>query len=93
MEPKVNLGEKLGSFDETWVPKIVSELNGQYVKVVKFLGEYVWHRHEGEDEMFLVMKGHLQIHLRDGIVDIPILIMIKSSSLLIYMEQQILQKI
>ena len=64
----VNLAKKLASFDETWVPKIVAELNGQYVKVAKFLGEYVWHSHENEDELFMVLKGRLEIHLRDDVI-------------------------
>ena len=64
---KVNLREKLDSFDEVWVPKIVGELNGQLVKVARFEGEYVWHRHENEDEMFLVIAGHVDIHLRDRV--------------------------
>ena len=67
---KVNLAHKLASFAEPWVPKIVGELNGQYVKVAKFEGEYVWHHHEHEDEMFLVIEGHIAIHLRDRIVDL-----------------------
>ena len=70
MFEKVNLTEKLTGFDETWVPKVVGELNGQYVKVVKFQGEYVWHRHENEDELFLVLKGRMQIHLRDRIIEL-----------------------
>jgi mannose-6-phosphate isomerase-like protein (cupin superfamily) len=65
MVSKVNLAEKLGTFNETWVPKIVGELNGQYVKVVKFVGEYVWHKHDLEDELFLVLKGQMLIELRD----------------------------
>lgn len=65
---KVNLREKLASFDETWVPKVVGELNGQYVKVVKVEGEYVWHRHADEDEMFLVIEGHMDLHFRDRVV-------------------------
>jgi len=65
---KVNLAQKLASFDETWVPKIVGELNGQYVKVAKFTDEYVWHRHEHEDEMFLVLDGKIEIHYRDAVV-------------------------
>lgn len=64
----VNLAEKFTLFDETWSPKIVGELNGQYVKVVKFRGEYVWHHHQAEDEMFLVVQGHIDIHFRDRIV-------------------------
>jgi mannose-6-phosphate isomerase-like protein (cupin superfamily) len=68
MLDKVNLKEKLGTFDATWVPKVVAELNGQYVKVVKFEGEYVWHHHAEEDELFLVLDGEIDIHLRDGVV-------------------------
>lgn len=64
----VNLAEKLATFNETWVPKVVGELNGQYVKVVKFVGEYVWHHHANEDEMFLVLSGHIDIHFRDRVV-------------------------
>lgn len=70
MQRKVNLAEKLASFEETWVPKIVGELNGQYVKVAKFEGEYVWHHHADEDEMFLVLSGRLRIELRDGAVEL-----------------------
>ena len=53
---KVNLKQKLSTFTQPWVPKVVGELNGQYVKVVKLEGEYVWHRHAGEDELFLVVE-------------------------------------
>ena len=67
---KVNLREKLATFDETWVPKIVGELNGQCVKVVKIEGEYVWHQHANEDEMFLVLDGHIDIHFRDRVVSL-----------------------
>jgi mannose-6-phosphate isomerase-like protein (cupin superfamily) len=66
----VSLAEKLASFDEHWVPKVVGELNGQYVKVVKFEGEYVWHQHANEDELFLVINGHIEIHFRDHIVQL-----------------------
>lgn len=66
----VNLKQKLASFDETWVPKVVGELNGQYVKVVKFEGEYVWHAHAEEDEMFLILDGRVDIELRDGTVEL-----------------------
>ncbi len=65
MADTVSLAAKLATFDETWVPKIVGELNGQYVKVVKCEGEYVWHHHEQEDELFYVLKGRLRILLRD----------------------------
>ena len=68
MAEKVNLAQKLSTFDELWVPKVVGELNGQYVKVVKFKDEYVWHRHDGEDELFLVLEGKMQVHLRDRVI-------------------------
>ena len=62
---KVNLEDKFGRFIEFWSPKIVGELNGQYVKLVKVKGEFVWHQHEREDELFLVFKGRLTIQFRD----------------------------
>jgi mannose-6-phosphate isomerase-like protein (cupin superfamily) len=61
----VNIAEKLGRFQEHWQPKIVGELNESYVKLVKFQGEFVWHHHEAEDELFLVVKGSLRMRLRD----------------------------
>jgi mannose-6-phosphate isomerase-like protein (cupin superfamily) len=67
---KVNLGEKLARIRETWSPKVVGELNGQHVKLVKFEGEYVWHSHAHEDELFYVVSGKLDIELRDRIVDL-----------------------
>jgi mannose-6-phosphate isomerase-like protein (cupin superfamily) len=60
---KVNLGEKFSRFDEYWSPKLVGELNGQQVKLAKLKGEFVWHHHEAEDELFLVIKGRLTIKL------------------------------
>lgn len=62
---KVNLAEKFGLFEEFWAPKIVGELNGQYVKLAKLKGEFLWHQHEAEDELFLVVKGRLAIKLRE----------------------------
>ncbi len=62
---KVNLAEKLALFTETWTPKIVGELNGQQLKLAKLKGEFVWHAHAGEDEMFLVLEGSLTLRLRD----------------------------
>ena len=62
---KVNLTQKLSLFDDLWSPKIVGELNGQYVKLAKIKGEFVWHHHEDEDELFLVVKGRLLIKLDD----------------------------
>ena len=63
---KVNLAEKFSRFEEHWRPKIVGEVNDVHVKLVKLQGEFMWHQHEREDELFLVIKGHLQIKLRDG---------------------------
>jgi mannose-6-phosphate isomerase-like protein (cupin superfamily) len=65
---KVNIGEKLGQFTERWSPRIVGELNGQHVKLAKLEGEFVWHHHASEDELFLVVQGHLDIHLRGSVV-------------------------
>ncbi len=62
---KVNLAQKFTLFNEYWVPYIVGELNDSYVKVDKLKGEFVWHKHESEDELFLVKKGRLLIKLRD----------------------------
>ncbi len=67
---KVNLSEKLGQFTEKWSPRIVGELNGQHVKLVKVEGEFIWHHHTHEDELFLVLSGHLSIHLRAQVVDL-----------------------
>jgi mannose-6-phosphate isomerase-like protein (cupin superfamily) len=63
---KVDLREKLAMFSEHWTPKILGELNGQHVKVAKLEGEFVWHHHEHEDELFLVIEGSLTIRFRDG---------------------------
>jgi mannose-6-phosphate isomerase-like protein (cupin superfamily) len=62
---KVNLQEKLAQFSEHWTPKIVGELNGQQVKLVKFSGPFVWHYHRDEDELFLVVKGRFRMEFRD----------------------------
>ena len=61
----VNLSQKFDLFHEHWSPRIVGELNDSYVKLVKLKGEFVWHKHKNEDELFLVVKGRLQIKLRD----------------------------
>jgi mannose-6-phosphate isomerase-like protein (cupin superfamily) len=61
----VNLSQKFDLFQEYWQPRIVGELNDSYVKLAKLKGEFVWHKHENEDELFLVVKGQLQIKLRD----------------------------
>jgi mannose-6-phosphate isomerase-like protein (cupin superfamily) len=67
---KVNLTEKLGLFDDLWSPKIIGELNDSHVKLVKLKGEFVWHHHDAEDEMFLVVKGRLLIKLRDRQIEL-----------------------
>ena len=66
---KVNLSEKLALFAEHWSPKIVAELNGQHLKLVKFQGEFVWHHHDAEDELFLVVRGSFRMDWRDGAGD------------------------
>jgi len=67
---KVTLASKFASFSEHWSPKIVGELNGQHVKVVKFAGEFVWHHHDDEDEMFLVHRGRFRMELRDRDIEL-----------------------
>lgn len=64
---KVNIEEKLALFNEQWQPKIVGELNGQYVKLVKFQGPFVWHHHDNEDEMFFVVKGRFRMEYEDRV--------------------------
>src|ERR1700676_1225803 len=63
---KVNLDEKLASFSDHWSPKIVGELNGQQVKLVKFQGEFIWHHHQREDELFLVCRGSFRMDYKDA---------------------------
>jgi len=67
---KVNVAEKLGQFADHWNPRIVGELNGQHVKLAKFRGEFVWHKHDHEDEMFLVVRGAFRMELRDKTVSL-----------------------
>jgi mannose-6-phosphate isomerase-like protein (cupin superfamily) len=62
---KVNLAQKLSTFAELWSPKVVADLNGQQVKLVKVKGEFVWHHHDDEDELFLILSGRLKMELRD----------------------------
>jgi mannose-6-phosphate isomerase-like protein (cupin superfamily) len=62
---KVNIKEKLSQIHDHWDPRIAGELNGQYVKLVKFEGEFVWHHHQNEDELFLVTKGRFRMDFRD----------------------------
>ena len=67
---KVNLEEQLGSFADYFNPRIAGELNGQQVKLVKFKGEFVWHHHDNEDELFYVVNGSFEMHLRDRIITV-----------------------
>lgn len=69
MATKINLDEKFGRFSERWRPKIIASLNGQEVKIVKVEGEFPWHRHEREDEFFLVWKGTFRVEFCDHIVE------------------------
>lgn len=67
---KVNLLEKFSLFNDQWSPKIVGELNGQQVKLVKLEGEFVWHKHDNEDELFFVVKGSFTMELRDTNIEL-----------------------
>jgi mannose-6-phosphate isomerase-like protein (cupin superfamily) len=67
---KVNVREKLARFNEHWSPKIAGEVNDAYVKLVKFQGDFVWHHHDHEDEMFFVIDGHLTMELRDKTLEL-----------------------
>jgi len=62
---KVNIHDKFGQINDFWNPRVAGELNGQMVKLVKFLGEFVWHKHDHEDEMFYVVEGEFDMELRD----------------------------
>ena len=70
MLEKIVIAEKLALIHEHWRPKVVGELNGQEVRLVKLAGTFVWHRHEEADELFLVIRGRLRVELRDGVVDL-----------------------
>jgi len=67
---KINISEKLNLFSDHWNPRIVGELNGQHVKLAKFQGEFVWHKHDNEDEMFLVLEGSFKMELRDKTIEL-----------------------
>jgi mannose-6-phosphate isomerase-like protein (cupin superfamily) len=66
----IDLREKFATFSEHWSPRIVAELNGQHVKLAKFRGEFVWHHHENEDELFLVHRGRFRMEFRDHVVEL-----------------------
>lgn len=67
---KVTLAEKFAAIEDQWNPRVVGELNGQQVKLVKFTGSFVWHRHEHEDELFLVHRGSFRMEFRDRTIDL-----------------------
>jgi len=67
---KINVAQKLSSFSDYFNPRIVGELNGQHVKLVKFQGEFIWHHHDNEDELFYVVKGSFDMFLRDKTITI-----------------------
>lgn len=67
---KVNVNEKMSQFSDHWNPRIIGELNGQHVKAVKLKGEFVWHHHDHEDELFFVTKGKLKMEFRDKTVEV-----------------------
>ena len=67
---KVNLAEKLSTFSDYFNPRIVGELNGQQVKLVKFQGEFIWHHHDHEDELFFVVKGSFDMQMRDKTITV-----------------------
>jgi mannose-6-phosphate isomerase-like protein (cupin superfamily) len=67
---KINIAEKLNQFRDYWNPRIAGELNGQHIKLAKFKGEFVWHHHENEDEMFLVIQGAFKMEMRDKTIDL-----------------------
>ena len=70
MIEKVNLAQKFDLFDEYWSPRVAGELNDSYVKLAKLKGQFIWHQHDTEDELFLVVKGHLTIKLHEGDVEL-----------------------
>lgn len=67
---RINLAEKLSLFSSHWDPKIIAELNGQHVKLAKIQGEFVWHHHAHEDELFLVLRGGFRMEYRDRTVEL-----------------------
>jgi len=67
---KVNIKDKLSHISDTWNPRIIGELNGQHVKAVKIRGEFMFHHHDHEDELFLVIKGNLRMEFRDKVVNV-----------------------
>jgi mannose-6-phosphate isomerase-like protein (cupin superfamily) len=70
MASKINLNEKFALFSEHWRPKVIADCNGQELKIIKVQGEFPWHRHEQEDELFLVWKGNFRVEFRDHAVSL-----------------------
>lgn len=68
----ININQKLSLFNEHWNPKIIASLNGQEVKLAKIKGEFIWHSHEAEDELFMVIKGQLKMEFRDKTVELGV---------------------
>jgi mannose-6-phosphate isomerase-like protein (cupin superfamily) len=68
MVPVINVAQKLGLFSDQWSPKVIADLNDCHVKLAKVQGEFIWHDHAGEDELFFIIKGELIIELRDGAI-------------------------
>ncbi len=66
MQRAINLGEKLAKFHDHWAPRVIAEMNDYQFKLVKFQGEFVWHRHADTDEVFIVLHGEMEIAFRDG---------------------------
>jgi mannose-6-phosphate isomerase-like protein (cupin superfamily) len=66
----VNVGQKLSLFNDLWSPKIITELNDNYVKLAKIQGEFIWHKHDDDDELFFVISGDLNIELRDKVLEL-----------------------
>ncbi|MCB9839051.1 MAG: cupin domain-containing protein [Phycisphaeraceae bacterium] len=67
---RISIIEKLGLFSEAWSPRVIGECNGQHVKLARLDGEFVWHAHEHEDELFLVVEGEIEIQFRDRVVEL-----------------------
>ncbi len=67
---KINIAEKLTLINDLWNPHIVGELNGQHVKLTKANGEFVWHKHDNEDEMFLIIRGNFKMELKDKTIEV-----------------------
>lgn len=67
---KLNIKEKASLINDYWTPIIIGELNGQYIKLAKIKGEFIWHKHDDEDELFQVIEGQMQMHLRNEIIEV-----------------------